>query len=57
MHVFFALIIAACFLFLLTINQWKGGMNIQLLDAAHFCENHAKLYFDAKHLEKTLNRD
>ena len=26
------------------------------LDVAPFCENYAKLYFDAKHLEKGLNR-
>ena len=25
-------------------------------DAAPFCENYAKLYFDAKHLKKGLNR-
>ena len=29
---------------------------VQLLSAAHFCQNYAKLYFDAKHLEKGLNR-
>ena len=25
-------------------------------DAAPFCENYAKLYFDPKHIEKELNR-
>ena len=29
---------------------------IQLSNAAPFCENYAKLYFDAKHLENRLNR-
>ena len=29
---------------------------VRLLSAAHFCQNYAKLYFDAKHLEKGLNR-
>ena len=29
---------------------------IQQLDAALFCENYVKLYFDAKYLEKGLNR-
>ena len=28
---------------------------IQLLNADPFCENRAKVYFDAKHLEKGLN--
>ena len=37
------------------------GSNLDLLcvwqlDAALFCENYSKLYFDAKHLEKRLNR-
>ena len=37
-----------------------GGPNLDLLcirqsDAAPFFENYAKLYFDAKHLEKGLN--
>ena len=27
------------------------------LDAASFCENYQKLYFDVKHVEKGLNRD
>ena len=36
------------------------GPNLDLLfvrqsDAASFCENYAKLYFDAKLLEKVLN--
>ena len=36
------------------------GPNLNLLceqqsDAASFCENNAKLYFDAKLLEKVLN--
>ena len=26
-------------------------------DAAHFCENCAKFYFDAKYLKKGLNRE
>ena len=29
---------------------------VQQTGAALFCENYAKLYFDAKHLEKGLNR-
>ena len=29
---------------------------VRLSNAAPFCENYAKLYFDAKHLEKGLNR-
>ena len=38
-----------------------SGPNLDLLciwqsDTAPFCENYAKLYFDAKHLEKGLNR-
>ena len=38
-----------------------AGPNIDLLciwqlDTAPFCENKAKPYFDAKHLEKGLNR-
>ena len=44
------------------INE-KGhaGPNLDLLcvwqsDAAPFCVNHTKLYFDAKHLKKGLNR-
>ena len=28
---------------------------IRLSSAAPFCKNYAKLYFDAKHLEKQLN--
>ena len=37
------------------------GPNLDLLcvqqsNAAPFCENYAKLYFDVKHLEKGLNR-
>ena len=28
----------------------------QLSNATPFCENYTKLYFDAKHLEKELNR-
>ena len=39
----------------------SSGPNLDLscvrqLDVAPFCENYAKLYFDAKHLEKGLNR-
>ena len=30
---------------------------IRLLSAAPFCQNYAKLYYDAKHLEKGLNRE
>ena len=30
---------------------------IRLLNAAPFCENYTKLYFDAKHLEKGLNSE
>ena len=38
------------------------GPNLDLLcvrqsDATPFCENYAKLYFDAKHLEKGLNKE
>ena len=29
---------------------------VRLSNAASFCENYGKLYFDAKHLEKRLNR-
>ena len=29
---------------------------VRLSNTATFCENYAKLYFDAKHLEKGLNR-
>ena len=29
---------------------------IRQSDTAPFCENYAKLYFDAKHIEKGLNR-
>ena len=29
---------------------------VRLSNAAPFCENYTKLYFDAKHLEKGLNR-
>ena len=29
---------------------------VQQLGTAPFCENYAKFYFDAKHLEKGLNR-
>ena len=37
-----------------------AGLNLDLLcvqqlEAAPFCENYAKLYFDTKHLEKGLN--
>ena len=39
----------------------QAGSNLALAcvwqsDAAPFCENYTKLYFDAKHLEKRLNR-
>ena len=30
---------------------------VQLLNAAPFCKNYTKLCFDAKHLEKGLNRE
>ena len=38
-------------------NLDHRGVNLDLLcvrqsDAAPFCENYTKLYFDAKHLEK-----
>ena len=38
-----------------------AGLNLNLLyvqqsDTAPFCENYAKLYSNAKHLEKGLNR-
>ena len=29
---------------------------VWLSNAAPFCENYAKIYFDAKHLERELNR-
>ena len=29
---------------------------VRLLNGAPFCKNYAKLYFDAKHLEKGLDR-
>ena len=29
---------------------------VRLSNAATFCENYAKLHFDAKHLEKGVNR-
>ena len=37
------------------------GLNLDLFyirqsNAAPFCKNYAKFYFDAKHLEKGLNR-
>ena len=39
------------------IRKYRSSPNPDLLciqqsDAAPFCENYAKLYFDAKHLEK-----
>ena len=39
----------------------KSGPNLDLLcarqsDAAPFCENYAKLYFNVKHLQKGVNR-
>ena len=42
-------------------NECPTGPNldllcIQLLNAAPFFRNYAKLYFDSKHLEKGLNR-
>ena len=30
---------------------------VRLSNVASFCENYATLYFDAKHLEKGLNRE
>ena len=44
-----------------TMLDAPSGPNLDLLcvqqtGAALFCENYAKLYFDAKHLEKGLNR-
>ena len=30
---------------------------VRLLNVALFCENYTKLYFDAKHLEKGLNKE
>ena len=29
---------------------------VRLLNVAPFCENYTKLYFDAKHLKKGLNK-
>ena len=47
----------------LSVKQFalQAGPNADLLcvrqsDAAPFCENYTKLYFDVKHLEKGLNR-
>ena len=31
-------------------------LSVQQSDAVPFCENYTKLYFNAKHLEKGLNR-
>ena len=44
-----------------TMLDAPSGPNLDLLcvqqsRAVSFCENYAKLYFDAKHLEKGLNR-
>ena len=44
-----------------TMLDAPSGPNLDLLcvqqsDAAHFRENYLKLYFDAEHLEKGLNR-
>ena len=44
-----------------TPNQLSTGPNLDLSyicqsDAGRFCENYARLYFDAKHLEKGLDR-
>ena len=41
-------------------NLDHRGLDLDLLcvrqsDAAPFCENYTKLYFDAKHLEKKTN--
>ena len=41
--------------FLLPTRHILGLSCIRLLNAAHFCENYAKLYFDANHSEKGLN--
>ena len=43
-----------------TMSDAPSGLNLDLFwvqqsGAASFCENYAKLYFDAKHLEKGLN--
>ena len=43
------------------ILHYQSGPNldknsIQLAHPASFCENYAKLYFDAKHLKKEWNR-
>ena len=52
-----------CLIFYALIVSYfiSAGPNVDLLcvrqsDAAPFCENYAKLYFDVKHLEKELNR-
>ena len=40
------------------IFLWATGLlRIRQLNAAPFCENYTKLYFDAKDLEKGLNRE
>ena len=44
-----------------TPNQLSTGPNLDLSyicqsDAGRFCENYARLYFDAKHLETGLDR-
>ena len=42
---------------MLKIRTCQGNLYcVWLSNAASFCENYAKLYFDAKHLEKILNR-
>ena len=57
------LVYARCYSSLNTkyVEMPSSGLNLYLLcvqqsGAAPFCENYAKLYFDAKHLEKGLNR-
>ena len=41
-----------------TQNKIKFGLDLlcPTIGCCTFCENNAKLYFDAKHLEKGLNR-
>ena len=56
------LIYARCYSCLSTnhVGMPESGPNLDILSvqqsgAATFCENYAKLYFDAKHLEEGLN--
>ena len=50
-----------CYIYRIYIYIYISGHSLDLFcvrptNAASFCENYARLYFDAKHLEKGLNR-